>query len=170
MNIHSIKEYIKYQWTAKSRHRVHSPFVYNFIEQVLRNKLKAPAHDKEYRNYKWMGARYQRLLTRTVKYFDHKTLICVPPETDDETGTYDVLILKNDVPRQWVRLFNKYAHALHNNSIVLVAGIHGTERHTSKWNRLCNHPKVKMSMDLYGAGLLFFNDEFKEKQSFVLKY
>jgi hypothetical protein len=35
-------QYLKYLWNAKTRHGVHSPFVYAFIEQVLRsNKHKS---------------------------------------------------------------------------------------------------------------------------------
>lgn len=34
---HHFKEWIRYQRKAVSRHGVHSPFVYDFIEAVLRN-------------------------------------------------------------------------------------------------------------------------------------
>ncbi len=53
---------------------------------------------------------------------------------------------------------------------MMVAGIHKTKRHSAKWLRLRKHPKVMMSIDLYGVRLLFFRKEFKEKQHFVLKY
>ncbi|PHR33233.1 MAG: methyltransferase [Fluviicola sp.] len=34
-------EYIKYRWNAKGRHGIHSPFVYDFVDNCLRIKLKA---------------------------------------------------------------------------------------------------------------------------------
>ncbi len=33
-------EYIKYRWNAKGRHGIHSPFVYDFVDNCLRIKLK----------------------------------------------------------------------------------------------------------------------------------
>lgn len=34
-------EYIKYRWNAKGRHGIHSPFVYDFVDNCLRIKLEA---------------------------------------------------------------------------------------------------------------------------------
>jgi hypothetical protein len=35
MNLHALTEYIKYRWKAKSRHGIHSPFVYQLIDKCL---------------------------------------------------------------------------------------------------------------------------------------
>ncbi len=35
MSLHSYLQYLKYKFTAKTRHGVHSPFVYRFVEEVL---------------------------------------------------------------------------------------------------------------------------------------
>lgn len=34
-------EYIKYRWNAKGRHGIHSPFVFDFVDNCVRIKLKA---------------------------------------------------------------------------------------------------------------------------------
>jgi hypothetical protein len=170
MTLHAAIAYIKYVWTAKGRHKLHSPFVYNFTEQVLNNKAKHHTAADSLKDYAWMGHHYQKLLGRIIHYFALSEVLTAPPGSEDENGKVDVLILKDHVSRQWVSLFNKHLHLTHAGSIVMVKGIHHSQRHTKKWNRLVNHPRVRLSMDLYGVGLLFFNEDFKEKQSFVLRY
>lgn len=46
MGLHSFIEYIKYRRRAKGRHGVHSPFVFEFIEKVLRDKSDIPFQKK----------------------------------------------------------------------------------------------------------------------------
>ncbi len=38
MTVHAIRQYLRYRWRAQGRHGTHSPFVYGFVEQVLRRK------------------------------------------------------------------------------------------------------------------------------------
>ncbi len=40
-----LSAYIKYVFTAKTRHSIHSPFVYSFMEEVIRNKTHFPVFD-----------------------------------------------------------------------------------------------------------------------------
>jgi hypothetical protein len=37
------------------------------------------------------------------------------------------------------------------------------------WNEIKNHSKVKITIDLFEIGLVFFREEQKEKQHYVLK-
>lgn len=55
------------------------------------------------------------------------------------------------------------------DTIILLNGIHRSAHHTSKWETLRQHPSVRLSIDLFDLGLLFFRDAFKEKQHFILK-
>lgn len=46
MTFYSFCEYLKYRLKAKTRHGVHSPFVFQFIEKVLRDKSGIPFPQK----------------------------------------------------------------------------------------------------------------------------
>ncbi len=169
MTLHALTEYARYRWKAKRLHGVHSPFAYDFSEKVLYQHA-VNERDDRLKAYKWLRPRYFTLLAKILSYYNYTNLHCLTHDNEDEPVSCDLLLLKDDAPGDWVRLFNKYQPYLANNCAVMVSGIHKTKRHSAKWQRLYNHPKVMCSIDLYGVGLLFFRKEFKEKQHFVLKY
>lgn len=129
MTFHAFKELLKYKWIAKTRHSVHSPFVFDFVEKVLRDKTPGSLERK------------------FVNYF-------------------------NDYPVTWrdISEINPDLSAVPSDEIIIVRNIHIDEAATRRWADLVSDPKVKLSVDIYSYGLLFFRDSFKEKQHFVLKY
>lgn len=38
MTLHAVLQYLGYRWRAQGRHGTHSPFVYGFVEAVLRKR------------------------------------------------------------------------------------------------------------------------------------
>lgn len=73
------------------------------------------------------------------------------------------LIANGNIASQLIR---QYADA---NKVVAIKNIHSTAQDTQQWLALAHNEQVKLSIDLFEYGLLFFNKEFKEKQHFVLK-
>jgi len=57
----------------------------------------------------------------------------------------------------------------HENTVVLVKGIHQSPEKTVSWNVAIADSRVTMSIDLYSYGVLLFHKEFLEKQHFVLR-
>ena len=165
MALHSFIEYLKYQWKAKGRHGTHSPFVYDLIDNVLLDKdyirkedvIQCPA----------VALKYENLICRIAVYYNYKDIVQLPGAI--QINTADLLII-NGQPNEWAALFNEHIHCLKNESAVIITGIHKTPAHSTAWKKIATHDNVRMSIDLYGIGLLFFKEEFKENQHFILKY
>jgi hypothetical protein len=124
----ALKEYLKYRWNAKTRHGVHSPFVFDFVEKVLRDKSSGSLERK------------------LINYF-------------------------NGYPVTW-RDITEAEFDLENipaAEIIVVRNIHSDKAALAKWEQLAKNNAVKLSIDIYSHGLLFFRSEFKVKQHFVLK-
>jgi len=77
-----LKDYISYRIHAKSRHGIHSPFVYNLLDQYLYNRIdsgiskpienlrKALLKDKNILNYEDLGAGSKKLKTGHTRVCD----------------------------------------------------------------------------------------------------
>jgi hypothetical protein len=192
---HSIKEYLKYRRKAYSRHGVHSPFVYGFIENALRGKadpasslnklvLVTSAHSKTInRMIGYFNCR--NILWLTNRNGDKETYLSITPGSDDnmqissrrfdydaraEYPSPDMLLIDLEDPSDWEVAFDKYRELLMPESVVLVNSIHESRYHTAAWDRLKASEQAKLSIDIFRVGLLFFREEFAEKQQFILKY
>jgi len=53
--------------------------------------------------------------------------------------------------------------------VIAVRHPHQSRARTAHWDALRARPEVRLSVDFYVIGLLFFREEFKAKQHFVLR-
>ena len=168
MSLHTFWEYLKYKWKAKGRHGTHSPFVYDFVEQVALNKHVI---DKQYIiDDLNLPLRYENLISRMAAHYDYNNIMLVPMKNDRATtNRADVLIFDDAEPLLWTNLLKEHKPILNNNGAVVVINIHKSAIHTFGWQQLRNSNSVRMSMDLYSIGILFFKEEFKIQQHFILK-
>jgi len=187
-----IKAYLKHRRHARGRHGTHSPFVYAFVDQAFRkDTVPVPALT--------LGTATNReLINRIITYFGCRniawlTKVYGEPETfitvnEEPAGNYqvtsrrfsfdeyeslpspDLLMLDMHDPTDWLPAYERYRHRLRDTGIVLVNGIHNSEIHSGKWQELHEGDEVRLSIDLYKAGLLFFRKEFLQKQHFFIKH
>lgn len=260
------KKYIGY-WLKASNgkgHGIHSPFVYDFVQNVLNNKIPAEnyaaieqqrqilKHDKRVLTLQDFGAgsvienskqrtvasiaanslkspKYAQLIYKIVHYYQPKTVVelgtCLgittaylakagdnkvtTMEGADEVASvaesvFQQLDLKNieiikgnfdNTLPQWIKsekdsdkkldfafidgnhreeptvnYFNQLLPLVHNDSIMIFDDVHWSKGMENAWNTIIHHPSVTLSIDLFFIGLVFFKNEFKEKQHFTIRY
>lgn len=64
--------------------------------------------------------------------------------------------------------FEKCLVHAHENSIFIFDDIHWSDEMEAAWHEIILHPKVRLSLDLFFMGIVFFRKENKEKEHFTL--
>lgn len=59
---------------------------------------------------------------------------------------------------------------LHADSLVVFDDIHWSEEMEAAWDTVKRDPRVKMTIDLFFIGLVFFKEEFLIKQDFTIRF
>lgn len=59
---------------------------------------------------------------------------------------------------------------IHNNTLFIFDDIHWSEEMESAWKKIKQHPKVRLTIDIFHFGLVFFREEQLEKEDFVLRF
>jgi predicted O-methyltransferase YrrM len=57
-----------------------------------------------------------------------------------------------------------------NNSIFIFDDIHWSKGMEQAWEKIKAHPEVRCTIDIFFLGFVFFRQEFKEKQDFVIRF
>jgi hypothetical protein len=167
MTLHAFIEYLKYRWKAMGRHGTHSPFVYDIIENVLLNK--GPIPRESIVSIREIGLKYENLVSRICAYFNYTNRILLPGENYGHAEA-DIIVVNGSKSKDWIGLFESYVGLLQNKGAFIITDIHKNLAYTAEWKKLCANRQVKMSVDVFGLGIMFFRSEFKIKQHFVLKY
>jgi len=66
--------------------------------------------------------------------------------------------------------FNLMLKKTHPGSILIFDDIHWSAEMEAAWHTIKSHPSVKCSIDLFFLGFVFFKEEFKERQEFVIRF
>jgi predicted O-methyltransferase YrrM len=68
------------------------------------------------------------------------------------------------------RYFKQLLPTAHNNSILIFDDIHWSREMEQAWETIVENSTVRCSIDLFFAGILFFRQEFREKQHFKIRF
>jgi predicted O-methyltransferase YrrM len=66
--------------------------------------------------------------------------------------------------------FEIFLNKVSPSSLIIIHDIHWSTEMEEAWSIIQSHPKVKMSIDIFSAGLVFFRDEFQVKQKFMVRF
>jgi predicted O-methyltransferase YrrM len=69
-----------------------------------------------------------------------------------------------------LRYFNQILAHTHNFSMIVLDDIHWSAEMEAAWEAIKAHPQVRMSIDLFFIGIVFFREEFKVKQHFTIRF
>ena len=65
--------------------------------------------------------------------------------------------------------FNQLKKKIHSGSVLIFDDIHWSKEMEEAWSQLINDATVTLSIDLFFIGILFFKDDFLEKQHFSIR-
>ncbi len=102
-----------------------------------------------------------------------------------EVGNFDTLLLPvlqrnssfdlifidgNHRQEATLNYFNQIMSCINDDTILIFDDIHWSQGMHTAWETIRADDRVRLSIDLFFFGLVFFRKEFKEKQHFILKY
>ncbi len=161
MSLYSLIAYLKYRRTAKGRHGTHSPFVYALVDEVLLAKGSNNPTGIFAPGKAGLSQKYVSLLNRIASYYRYSDVVLA---SEASGGKHDMVLWDTKENN-----LDKLLPLVMEDGMIVVPNIYNTEADTTLWNTLRQNGSVRMSIDLFGVGLLLFRKEFKERQHFVLK-
>ncbi len=110
-------------------------------------------------------------MSRIATHYNYKNILDLAHADfyESHIRQFDMILFRENRPQEWLSFLHKLSFAIKETGAIVIPGIHRSAESTQTWNHLRAHGAVKMSIDLYGIGLLLFRDEFKVKQHFVVK-
>lgn len=152
-------------FSASNQHGVHSPFVYNFVTKCL------------YSNGNKELSITENVLAKSISYLSAKKIGMVSDsnrlkiqlntifeDLDYRTVPFDI-VYANKECKPFKSISASYVH---NNTMLLIEGIYTSKEKTILWNKLKKQEEVRVTIDLYHCGIVFFRRE-QAKEHFKIR-
>jgi len=166
--------YFKYYFNASNGkgHGVHSPFVYNFIRSVLNNKELS--QEANYSN------KYLALVKRMVAYYMPSNVMELEATTLSKAKELEEIENINTIGLLYIKqiknaddlilYFNAAINKINTQSILIFDNIHNSIEMESGWETIKMHYDVRLTIDLFKLGIVFFRQEQLEKENFIIRF
>ena len=190
--------FLHHNFLSRSKFDIHSPFVYKFYSEILKDKTDYPEYQeiiKQKSDRKsLLSVKDCRLLFRVSRYYKPETILILATQEDLSTSSLSmgcpasrIIILKNpdlitdvdsfdmvfvlcDHPWNLVPdYFSRTIQHIHNDSVLILCNIQLSKEIHELWDEIKNHSSVTLTIDLFNLGLVFYKEELT-KEDFILRY
>jgi hypothetical protein len=167
-------KYFNYYLNASNGkgHGVHSPFVFSFITSVLNSKEFSQENDN--------ADKYRALVNSMISFYKPIALMELELnplnkanvlEEIEKAKTISLLYLKqNKNSADLMLYFNAAIKKVNTHSILIFENIHNSKEMEASWEQIKMHKEVKLTIDLYKLGIVFFRQEQLEKENFTIRF
>jgi hypothetical protein len=92
-------------------------------------------------------------------------------EEIENTDSIGLLYVKqNKNAEDLISYFNAALKKLNTQSILIFDGIHDSKEMEASWETIKMHKEVKLTIDLFKLGIVFFRQEQLEKENFIIRF
>ena len=81
-----------------------------------------------------------------------------------------VFIDGNHRKKYVLEYFDLFLNKISAAAVIIIHDIHWSREMEEAWIIIQKHPRVRMSIDIFSAGLVFFRDEFQVNQHFMIRF
>lgn len=190
--------YLRHRFRANNRHGIHSPFVYKLIDTVIydyhdqkvyreiENTLQKQHPDKHM--IKTMPLKVYKLLYRFAVYFKPKRVVIADdkdyiiefvikqanPEVQSiSLAAYGIrsadMILADALKQSPANYLTEIMSSVHDDTVIIFTNLHRNVSAKQSWEQLKLNQQVRVTIDLYFIGLVFFKTGMS-KEDFRVRY
>ena len=192
-----IKSFLIFLWRSKNQHGVQSPFVYSVVTKCFYDKKSYPEYLilKEFLNKNKIAKnavlplKYSKLLFRLANFFQPATVLEVPNTSHFvkflvALGNPQAKILfLNDINKEQASLiyfetsgslqhffetFEMLLASVSNQTVWVFNSIYASQESEILWQSIKNHPRVRVTIDVFKFGIVFFRTE-QQKEHFIIR-
>lgn len=113
---------------------------------------------------------FEKLQLKNIKTVEGNFDNTLPPLIEKLSSIAFAFLDGNHRREPTINYFNMILPKTNSSSIIVVDDIHWSREMEKAWQTIKNNPGVKCSVDLFFIGIVFFKDDFREKQDFVIRF